>query len=330
MHAMARSAALALALAAVPGAAAGSSVTPISKIDWAQNQRVEFRWRDDAVPPGWMRSAVLAAAGDSNATRQAKAAVIAYDGSGSSWVAYTTEIDHPNALAYASRRVPDLFKVWFRPHGYVFDWGSLRWCQFYDAPPKGCFDAQMVALHEFGHAQGLGHAEGAATSDTVMHPVSPAKPADGWDAHAYGPCDVAALQTRYELLSATTKVSDCLSLASTLSLSASAASVPSGSSVTFTATLRIADDVGPVRLAGDPLSGRDIVLQRRPVGGTSWTTYVGMPAAGTAGMYRVSVAVSASYEWRALFSQPDEGLIGDASAMLKVSVTAGCNPYCVE
>ncbi|HWH36809.1 MAG TPA: hypothetical protein VNT28_03435, partial [Candidatus Limnocylindrales bacterium] len=58
------------ALLALPlQAASASSITPISKLDWEQNQRLEFRWRDDAVPPTWMRSAVLAAASDSNASR---------------------------------------------------------------------------------------------------------------------------------------------------------------------------------------------------------------------------------------------------------------------
>jgi hypothetical protein len=322
---------LAIVWAAVAHVAAASSVTPISKIDWEQNQRVEFRWRDDAVPPGWMRDATLAAAADSNTTRHAKAAVIAYDADGTSWVAYTTNIDHPNALAYASRRVPDQFKVWFRPHGYVFDWGTLRWCQFYDVAPKGCFDAQMVALHEFGHVQGLGHAApDAAIADTVMVPISPAKAAPGWNAHQFGPCDVASMQTRYELLTSATRVSDCLSLASTLTLGSSASIVTAGTTVTFTATLRIADDASQARLAGDPLSGRDVLLQRRQAGASSWSTHAQMAPATTAGTYRLSVNASATYEWRALFSQPDEGLLGDASAMLKVTVSDGCNPYCVE
>jgi hypothetical protein len=108
------------ALLALPlQAASASSITPISKLDWEQNQRLEFRWRDDAVPPTWMRSAVLAAASDSNASRDAKAAVLAYDGAGNSWFAYTADIADPAALAYASRRVPDLFRIWLRPQGYV-------------------------------------------------------------------------------------------------------------------------------------------------------------------------------------------------------------------
>lgn len=326
--------AAALALVATGQSALATSTTPISKYDWAPNQRLAFRWRDDAVPPAWMRGAVLEAATGSNASRGAKAAVLAHQADGSSWVAYTASISDPAALAFASRRVPDLFKVWLRPQGYVFDWGRLRWCQFYDSAPDGCFDAEMVALHEFGHVNGLGHIEDAPDPggwlESVMHVVSRAKPKTGWNAHALGPCDVAALQIRYELLDPATRVSTCLSLATTLTLASSASSIEPGSSVSFTATLRIADGVSYGRLASDPLSRRVVALQRRTVGGSGWTTHALMAGAGTAGSYRLTVTPSASYEWRALFSRPDEGLVGDASVILKISVSGGCNPYCVE
>ena len=32
--------------------------------------------------------------------------------------------------------------MWFREQGHEFDWGSLKWCQTYDDPPNGCFDAE--------------------------------------------------------------------------------------------------------------------------------------------------------------------------------------------
>ena len=322
---------LALVLAVAPPAVAGS-ITPISKIDWQQNQRVDFRWRDDAVPPAWMRGAVLAAADDANGSRGAKAALLGHDAGGSSWVAYTESIDHPAAIAFASRRAPDLFKVWLRPQGYLFDWGKLRWCQFYDAPPDGCIDAEMVGLHEFGHVHGLGHIEDAADPgdylDSVMHELSRSKPRQGWNAHAFGACDVAALQVRYELLTPATPVSTCLSLPTTLTLAASTTYVQPGGSVAFSATLRIADEAAYARLASDPLSARPILLQRRSPGSSSWTTHGLMSAGTTAGTYRLTVAPAATYQWRALLSQPDEGITGDASPILKVSVGGGCAPYC--
>lgn len=325
-------AALVLVLAVAPPAGAGST-TPISKLDWEQNQLLLFRWRDDAPPPAWMRRAVLDAAQGANDTRRAKGAVLDHHGDGSSWVAYTEAIDHPSAIAFASRRVPNLFKIWLRPQGYPFDWGRLRWCQFYETAPDGCIDAQMVSLHEFGHVHGLGHIEDAADPgdwlDSIMHTVSRSKPKKGWNAHAFGECDIAALQIRYELLDPSTRVSDCLSLPTTLTLGSSTSWIESGSSVSFSATLRIADDAGYARLASDPLSGRQVLLQRRTPGGSSWTTHAQMPAASGAGAYRLSVTPGATYEWRALLSQPDEGLRGDASVILKVTVGTSCSPYCV-
>ena len=321
-------------LAALLGAAlpaAAGTPTSISKIDWEQGQRIEFAWRADAVPPAWMRVAILGAAEDSNATRGARAAVVGHDAAGTSWFAYTDELPTEAALAYASRRAPDLFRVWLRPHGWRFDWGVLRWCQFYATAPDGCFDAQTVSLHELGHVQGLGHSDNDAPArESVMQPISRAKPRQGWNARAYGSCDIAAMQIRYELLTPATPVSSCLSLATSLTLAASTGSVASGGSVTFSATLRVADDVPHARLAGDPLSARAVALQRRLPGGTSWTTYALMAAGSASGSYRLTVSPSTTYQWRALFSQPDEGVLGDASAMLEVTVAGGCNPYCVE
>ena len=97
-----------------------------------------------------------------------------------SWVAYTPDLPAANAIGYASRRAPNSFKVWLRPQGHVFDWGALRWCQFYASPPDGCIDAEMVALHEFGHVQGLGHIEDAPDPgrwlDSIMHELARSKP----------------------------------------------------------------------------------------------------------------------------------------------------------
>jgi hypothetical protein len=334
-HGLAIALAATLALAAAVQPVGATSVTPISRLDWAPNQELPFRWREDGTPPAWMRTAIQAAAQDSTASRGARAGVLIQRDGAVSWVAYTAELPDASALAFASRRVPDSFKIWLRPQGYVFDWGNLRWCQFYAKPPDGCIDAEMVALHEFGHVHGLGHIEDAPDPgdwlDSIMHTISRGKPKVGWDAHAYGRCDVAALQTRYELLTPATRVSSCLSLATDLAFGASASTIISGSTVTFTAVLRIADDVAYSRLASDPLVGRSVLLQRRLPGASQWTTHATMLDSTAAGSYRLTVAPTTAYEWRARLNQPDEGLLAASSAMLKVTVTAaGCNPYCVE
>lgn len=327
--------AVGLATAMLAQATLATSVTPISKSDWAQNQELPFRWKEGSVPPDWMRAALTGAAADSTRSRGAKAGVLVQRDGSVSWVAYTADIPHSNAIGYASRRVPDSFNVRMRPHGHRFDWGALRWCQFYDSPPDGCFDARMVGLHEFGHVQGLGHIEDAPDPgnwlDSIMHTTARAKPKAGYNARDFGPCDVAALQTRYELLTASTAVSTCLSLATGLTLATSATSVSSTGSVTFTASLNIRADAPYPRLAGDPLSGRVVKLQRRAVGATSWSNHVQMADGPSQGTYRVTLAPGGTYEWRASFVKPSgDGVLASTSGVVKVTVPAYQCFQCLE
>ena len=62
-----------------------------------------------------------------------------------------------NGLACFTRDPPDGFTMWLREHGHVFDWGTLRWCQMSSSPPNGCYDAETIALDEFGHVEILDH-----------------------------------------------------------------------------------------------------------------------------------------------------------------------------
>ena len=62
-----------------------------------------------------------------------------------------------NGLACFTRDAPSGFTMWLREQGHVFDWGTLKWCQTYATAPNGCYDAETIALDEFGHVDGLGH-----------------------------------------------------------------------------------------------------------------------------------------------------------------------------
>lgn len=319
------------ALGALAGPVLATPPTPAGGRAWVPNQVVGFRWNADKLPPQWLRPALLAAASDSNSSSAARAAVFTLDPNANSWFGYTSDIPSTYAIAYAVAAQPWWFKVRLRPQGYMLDWGRLRWCQFYDDPPGGCYDAELIALHELGHVQSLGHpAEAGVTAwlDTVMHAAPKSKSRIGWNAHEFGRCDGARLQIVYGSLTTSTPYSDCLSLPTELSLSASATSIAAGNKVTFSARLKVASDVTWRSLAGQPLDGRTVVLQRRAVGTLTWTTVAQMAPGAIAGSYVKTQAINATNEWRAYFPPPDEGLQRSGSGLLRVSVSGGtaCSP----
>lgn len=317
-----------LALIVSGSSASATPPTPAGGAIWAPNQSVKFRWKEDSVPPAWMRAAVNAAASDNNSSRASRAAVLDQQDGAVSWIGYTNDIPGTYAIAYTVANQPDWFRVRLRPHGYVLDWGTLRWCQFYEDPSSGCYDAEMITLHEFGHVQSLGHvAEADVTdwTDTLMHVASKTKAKAGWNQHVYGICDVARLQIRYRPLTPSTDYSSCLPLPSELSLSATDTSVDQGDSVTFTARLEVADEAIYPNLAGQPASGRVVKIQRRLPGATSWTTVADMtPSTSTEGAYVKTLTVNATYDWRALFPDTAEGLESSSSSVLRVTASEPC------
>ena len=86
------------------------------------------------------------------------AATFAYDAGGSNPIGYGAGATcGVNGLACFTRDAPDGFTMWLREQGHVFDWGTLKWCQAYTTAPNGCYDAETIALDEFGHVEGLDH-----------------------------------------------------------------------------------------------------------------------------------------------------------------------------
>jgi len=309
------------------GQASATAPTPASGQVWHQNQRVTYRWHEGDVPPSWMRSAINAAANDSNDSRDAKAAVLSQSDSGTSWIGYTGDIPTTWAIGYTVRNIPNSFTMRLRPQGYPLDWGTMRWCQAYDTPPTGCYDAEMIALHEFGHAQTLDHPDDTDVTnwtDTVMHWAPKTKAKAGWNQHDFGQCDVARLQIRYEPLTSSTRISTCLDLNTDISLSSSLGSIASGSNVVLTARLKIVDNAMYPLLASEPLSSRTINVQRRAIGSSSWSSFGQMTALDDNGRYTKTFSPSDTYDYRVIFNSPaNEGLEGDTSLTVRVSVSNG-------
>jgi hypothetical protein len=326
-------AAIALATGAlIPPATLGHGPTPVlSATLWGQSQAVEYRFRSGNVPPQRIQPAIHAAAADSNESRNAKAAVFRYDAGGTSLIGYGVNATcGVNGIACFTRSAPTSFTMWFREHGHVFDWGTLRWCQMYDSPPNGCFDVENIALDEFGHVQVLAHhinyTDNSDYLDSVVQTTSRTKPNSGWNVHAYGRCDVATLQREYDPPSWTAKYSTCLDIQTELTLGASATSVAYLGSATFTARLKASDLDSYKRIGGNPISGRAVVLQWRSPSGTTWNTLATMAAGSESGTYTYSASsLTGTRDWRAVFTKPkDEGLRGDTSPTLRVNVSPRC------
>jgi hypothetical protein len=312
------------------GAATAHGPDPaLSGGGFAQNQVLRFRWRAGAEPAAVIKTAIKAAAGDANDSRSSKAASFIYDASGGSPIGYGLGATcGVNGLACFTRDVPDDFTMWFREQGHVFDWGTLKWCEAYDTPPNGCYEAENIALDEFGHVEGLGHHDNYASDsdyeDAVVQTYSRTKPQDGWNKHVFGRCDVARLQIIYDIVLASARYSTCLDLSTVLTISASPTQIVVGGSTTLTATLKVVDADAYGRLGGNAVSGRVVNLQRRAVGTTTWVAAGTMPAGSVTGTYVLAQRPGGATEYRAVFSTPStEGINGDSSPAVRVDVT-GC------
>jgi hypothetical protein len=312
-------------------------VPVLSDPKWAQNTVLRYRWDAADPPPSAIRPALSAVADDASTSRRSQAPTYRYDSTATDGFRYTENFpswSSPDAIANAARSVPDWWIVYIRPQGYQYRWGRMRWCQI--DPGDGCFDVERIALHELGHVVGLDHPERAGFRlhpfDTVMHSTSPARPDAGSLMHAFGPCDTATLQERYDVQSTTSKVSTCNSVDTTLVLTASAVSVNKDDPVTFVATLRVTNRDAYGRLGGNALSGRSVQLRRRAAGSTdAWQTFW-MGAGPGAGTYTLTFNASASYDYQALFQGPsDEGLNDASSPVVTVVASRMCGvPPCPE
>jgi hypothetical protein len=328
--------ALCMAFALAPAVVQGHSPDPVvGGALWQQNQVVQYFWRPGQVPPAAMQSAINAAVGDSNVSRSSQAAVFDFDPDGTSPIAYGEPTPcGVNGIACFNRgAAPNSFGMWFRRHGHVFDWGTLRWCQFYATAPDGCYDAENIALDEFGHVEVLGHhvnyTDDSDYLDAVVQTFSRTKPRLGWNAHAYGRCDRATLQLKYDVRTFAAGYSTCLDLNTTLSITANDRSIPYRGTVTFTALLRVASVAGYERLAGNPVSQRVVLIQRRLPGG-SWAAFATTTPGSAAGSYVYTVSLTRTYEWRASFRTPStEGLNGSTSPAITVIVEP-CTVACPQ
>ena len=122
--------------------------------------------------------------------------------------------------------------------------------------------------------------------------------------------------------------SSCLDVPTVTGLAVSDASIWVGDTIRFTATLRTSSTASGA-LANDPVSGRSVVLQRRLVGATTWTSIGTMGVGTTEGTYVLSISPTATYEWRAYFTPVTaDGALASSSSALKVTVSSCSGSIC--
>jgi hypothetical protein len=322
---------LGASLAAGGAPALAHSPNPLfGSTTWNKDQIVGYQWWPGAVPPGWMATAIDLGAQDVGQSRKSHAATFTRVSAAASRIAYGVGNPCPSyGIACVDRTgVPDRFAgMWFRPHGWTFDWGNLRWCQGLLSPANGCFDAETVTLDEFGHIEILGHHVNYADErdylDSVVQAVSRARPKEGWNEHVFGRCDVARLQLEYELPTSADLTSTCLSLATNLSIVPSATAISIGRAVRITGNFKVAAATGARALSGDPLSNRTITLQRRPVGLTTWSNVGTLAPTGAPGSYGLNITPSMTYDYRLSFAKSSaEGLLASMSSVVRIAVSA--------
>ena len=297
-----------------------------------QDQVLSFAWRSGSVPVASIATAIKAAAADVTATKGSRAATFAYKVGGSNLIGYGAGATcGVNGLACFTRTAPTSFTMWLREQGHVFDWGTLKWCQTYTVAPNGCYDAETVALDEFGHIEILDHhvnlGDASDYTDAVVQTFSRTKPSVGWNMHVLGRCDVATLQRKYDMVSWAAKYSTCGTLPTTLAVAAPAA-VAYGTKAVITATLKVTDLDAYGRLGGNPVSARSVALQTRAPGTTTWFAAGTMAPGTSSGTYTKTLTPTADLQVRAVFKTPsDEGLTGSTSTTLTIDVGA-CRTIC--
>ncbi|MGH2474961.1 MAG: hypothetical protein ACRDIL_06830 [Candidatus Limnocylindrales bacterium] len=323
---------LVVAASSAVAPAAAHAPDPITGGTFNQNQALTFRWRAGSEPPAILKTAIRDAAAASNATRASKAATFAYAAAGTSQIGYGTGTCGVNGIGCYTRSPATSFTMWLREHGRVFDWGVLRWCQMMAEPANGCYDAQTIALDEFGHVEGLNHhvnfSDERDYTDAVVQTFSRTRPKAGYDMHRYGVCDVATLQIRYDMTNSSARFSTCLDLSTILTIGVNDSSVAYGASVAFASVLRVTTDADYGRLSANAMSNRTVRLQRRTIGSSTWSNFVTLAAGTGSGAYGATLRLYASGDFRAVFSTPtSEGARGDTSPIIRVTVSP-CTTNC--
>ncbi len=299
---------------------------------WASNQSLGYDWLSGQVPPSQLQSAIVAAATDVTNTRLSKAATFSHVTGAASWINYGSSIcnDTTGLACFSRANAPSSFHMSFRVQGYQFTWGNMDWCQFHSTFPNGCYDAEMVAVDEFGHVEILNHHVNYTNNsdylDAAVQTYSHTKPNVGWNVHTLEKCDQASLQVKYGMLSSSGTVPNCFQtitshgtygLVVDLSASPTSTTVCANQSVTISGRLNIHDYSSYGMLGAQGLASRTIWIDR---GSTSKYTSAATGSGSGNNWSKAFTGSNATFTYVAHFDRPSsEGL--DASPQRSFTIT---------
>jgi hypothetical protein len=183
---------------------------------------------------------------------------------------------------------------------------------------------------------GVGNHDSQGEANTVMGAVSPWYANTGWNTRHIQRCDEAAAQLLYALASAYGQLADCfgsitghgsVGLIPAISVNSSSLSVCLSQSATLGGGFAIGTSSGYGALAGDPLGGRTVSIDRKPHTSSTWTLNVASASTSGSGSwtraFTTTSTATVTYDFRPHTSS-ETGLDAATGPTITVTWRAGC------
>lgn len=296
--------------------------TPVANSvgEYGQNTTLLYQFSSSGYPT-WVTTAsngTLTVNWPSSSNNNSASPQFTQDASGTGRVVYSSSSTSPCSgntgwLACADNWGTPSWHIYIRDLGGAPN-GNWAWYDVSSSCPGGstCFYARRSLIHEAEHVTlGVGNHDGQGETNTVMGASQPSASTTGWNTTTIRQCDESAAQLLYDVRTSSGPYSGCFDhitghgttgLISTASVGSSSYGGCSGAGVTATGRLAIKTDANYGLLTNNPLTGRTVFFDRRPVGGT-WTPNVTSTTAtnvsGNNWTKTFSTSSSITYEFRA-------------------------------
>jgi hypothetical protein len=293
-----------------------------------------YKWGASTYP-NWFRTSLTTALQSdwpAPAFNNSRMPTFVFDSAGGGTVYYASSTgvpacDQVSWIGCSSNWGRTDWKVWLRSTTGWADSGSCS---------GTCFDARRVALHEIEHVTlAVANHDSQGETNTIMGSSTPSSPNQGWNTHHIQRCDEAAAQLLYDVADSAGVYAGCFDhvlhhgtsgLVTTASVGATSYWACVNSGVTVSGRLAVATDSAYQALSNNPLTGRTLWFDRRPVGG-SWTTDVtsttATSASGNNWAKTFSSASAVTYEFRGHY-KGETGLDPDYTPTFSITWSTAC------